>query len=120
MAWAAENRVFYLDIQTDVAPNALESFDAARCNAIRDACETAGINLGLHTLSGVNVAELSPFCRDAVDEYLRAYVDLSARIGARWRSSTRPRRTSSFSRTASGETPSPPRSRGIRRRARSS
>jgi len=84
VAWAAGNGVFYLDIQTDLAPNALSSFDDARCNPIRDACERHGIHLGLHTLSGVNVAEISPYCRDAVDEYLRAYVDLGARIGAEW------------------------------------
>lgn len=84
VAWAAANGVFHLDIQTDLAPNALESFDDPRCNAIRDACAKHGIHLGLHTLSGVNVAEISPYCRDAVDEYLRAYVDLGARIGAEW------------------------------------
>ena len=84
VAWAGANRVFYLDIQTDVAPNALETFDAARCKGIRGACERQGIHLGLHTLSGVNVAEFSPICRDAVDEYLKAYVDLSVRIGAEW------------------------------------
>jgi len=79
-AFAGANGVYYMDIQTDLAPNALESFDTARCKGIREACDRHGIHLGLHTLSGVNVAELSPFCRDAVDEYLKAYID---RIAAR-------------------------------------
>ena len=63
LEWAAANRVFYLDIQADIAPNSLESFDDARCKRVRDLCERHEIHLGLHTLSGVNVAEFSPFCR---------------------------------------------------------
>ncbi len=82
--WAARNEVFFIDVQTDIHPNALESFDDHRCKAVRDACETHGITLGLHTLSGVNVAEISPFCRDAVDDYLKAHIDLLQRIGASW------------------------------------
>lgn len=82
--WAAANEVRFIDVQTDIAPNALESFDQARCQAVREACEKAGINLGLHTLSGVNVAEFSPFCKEAVDNYLKAYIDLSIEIGAQW------------------------------------
>lgn len=84
IAWAAANQVYFIDVQTDIAPNALESFDDERCNAVREACENAGIHLGLHTLSGVNVAELSPFCKDAVDAYLKAYIDLSVKVGAEW------------------------------------
>ena len=82
--WAARNEVYYIDAQTDIAPNALESFDDARCKSVREACEKHGIHLGLHTLSGVNVAEFSPFCRDAVDEYMKAYVDLCGKVGAEW------------------------------------
>lgn len=82
--WAAKNAVYFLDAQTDIEPNALESFDDARCAGIREACERYGITLGLHTLSGVNVAEFSPFCRDAVDAYMKAYVDLSVKLGASW------------------------------------
>lgn len=82
--WAAENDVTFIDVQTDIAPNALESFDDERCHGIRQALDRAGVQLGLHTLSGVNVAEFSPFCRDAVDNYLRAYIDLGVKIGAGW------------------------------------
>ncbi|MEM7025618.1 MAG: TIM barrel protein [Pseudomonadota bacterium] len=84
VAWAARNGVYYIDVQCDIAPNALESFDDTRCNAIRSACEQHGVHLGLHTLSGVNVAEFSPFCREAVDAYLKAYIDLSVKVGAEW------------------------------------
>jgi len=82
--WAVDNQVKYIDAQMDIAPNAMESFDDDRCAKVRDACEKHGIHLGLHTLSGVNVAEFSPFCRDAVDDYLKAYIDLSQKVGAQW------------------------------------
>lgn len=82
--FAANNGVRYIDVQTDIAPNALESFDAARCNAVREACESNEVHLGLHTLSGVNVAEISPFLRDATDAYLKAYVDLAVELKAEW------------------------------------
>lgn len=82
--WAAANDVTFIDAQTDIDPNALESFDAIRCKGIRQALDKTGVQLGLHTLSGVNVAEFSPFCREAVDNYLKAYIDLSIELGAGW------------------------------------
>lgn len=64
IAWAASNDVRYVDAQVDIAPNALESFDDSRCNAVRESCAARDIHLGLHTLSAVNAAEVSPFLRD--------------------------------------------------------
>jgi len=84
IAWAAANAVRYVDAQVDIAPNALESFDEARCRAVRDACERHEVHLGLHTLSAVNTAEISPFLRDAVDRYLEAYMDLAVKLNAEW------------------------------------
>ena len=84
IAWAAANGVAYIDAQIDIAPNALETFDEARCGPIREACGKAGVHLGLHTLSAVNVAEVSPFLRDAADQYLRAYIDAARRLEAEW------------------------------------
>ena len=72
--WAATHDVDIIDVQTDIHPNALESFDDARIEGIIQALDKHGIQLGLHTLSGVNIAEFSPFCRDAVDNYLKAYM----------------------------------------------
>lgn len=82
--WAARHGVRYVDAQIDIEPNALESFDEARCARIRKACAQHGVHLGLHTLSAVNVAEVSPFLRDAADQYLRAYVDAAVRLQAEW------------------------------------
>ena len=73
---AAAHEVRYIDCQMDIGPNALESFDAGRCERVRAACAEHGIHLGLHTVS--------PFVRDAVDRYLEAYVDLAARLQAAW------------------------------------
>ncbi len=84
LEWAAKNDVQFIDVQTDIHPNALESFDAERIARVRALKEKHNINLGLHTLSGVNVAEFSPFCRDAVDAYLKAYIDLAPQVGADW------------------------------------
>ena len=82
--WAAKNGVRYLDIQLDTAANALTTFDDARAAAVRRACERYGIHLGLHTLSAVNVAEYSPFVSEAMDQYLRSYVDIYPKLGAKW------------------------------------
>ena len=84
LVWAAQNDVHFIDVQTDIHPNALESFDTERASKVRALKEKHDINLGLHTLSGVNVAEISPFCRDAVDNYLKAYIDLAPQMGAQW------------------------------------
>ena len=84
IAWAAANDVHYVDAQIDIAPNALESFDDARCRTVREACERECVHLGLHTLSAVNTAEVSPFLRDAVDQYLNAYMDLAVKLNAEW------------------------------------
>ncbi|HWT29742.1 MAG TPA: sugar phosphate isomerase/epimerase family protein, partial [Propylenella sp.] len=81
--WAAANAVRYLDVQTDLAPNRLEDI-AARASGIRAALERTGVELGLHTLSGVNIAEVSPFVSEAADEYLRTYVDMAVATGAGW------------------------------------
>ncbi len=84
IAWAGRHGVKAIDVQTDIAPNALESFDDARCKRVLDACSSTGVSIALHTLSAVNVAEVSPILRDATDQYLAAYVALAARLRAKW------------------------------------
>ncbi len=84
LAWAADNAFHYVDVCVDNPPNELGSFDAARIAGIRALLEKHGLHLGLHTLSAVNVAETSPFLRDAVDAYMKAYIELAPRLGAEW------------------------------------
>ena len=82
--WAAANGVRYIDIQLDTAANALTTFDDRRAAGVRAACEKRGVHLGLHTLSAVNVAEYSPHVSEAVDAYLKSYVDIYGKLGAKW------------------------------------
>jgi len=80
--WAARNNVRHIDIQLDTGANAVTTFDAERARGIRSALERHGIHLGLHTLSAVNVAEYSPFLSEAVDSYMKAYIDAMPLLGA--------------------------------------
>lgn len=84
VAWAATHGVRHLDVQLDTAANALPTFDDRRAKGVRAACEAHGIHLGLHTLSAVNMAEYSPFMSEAMDQYLRAYVEIAPKLGADW------------------------------------
>jgi sugar phosphate isomerase/epimerase len=84
IAWAGKNGVRYIDCELDVDPNALQTFDDRRAAGVRALLDKHGVKLGLHTLSAVNTAEMSPFVSDAVDQYLRAYIDAAKRLGAGW------------------------------------
>jgi len=84
VGWAAEHGLRYIEAEVDVAPNAFHRFDDAGCEGIRARCAEHGIHLGLHTLSSVNTAEISPLVGEAVDAYLKGYIDLSKRLGAGW------------------------------------
>ena len=84
VAWAAEHRVRFIDVQLDTGANALGTIDRARAAAVRAECERHSIHLGLHTASAVNVAEYAPFVGDAVERYLETYVDAAGLLGAEW------------------------------------
>jgi sugar phosphate isomerase/epimerase len=82
--WAAEHQVRFIDIQLDTGDNALGTISGVRGARARALCEKHGVSLGLHTASAVNVAEYAPYVADAVEAYLKAYVDASVRLGAKW------------------------------------
>lgn len=84
LEWAAKNDVHFLDIRLDTAENAMTRFDEPRAAAIRATCKRYRIELGLHTSSAVNVAEYSPFVSEAMEDYLRCYVDTAVLLHARW------------------------------------
>lgn len=84
IAAALRHGIKYLDLKIDMEPNALESLTNERVAAVRDACEKHGIHIGIHTLSGVNVAEVAPYVRDGVDQYLRGHLDACKRLGGEW------------------------------------
>jgi sugar phosphate isomerase/epimerase len=78
---AATHAFHYLDFNADRGPNRLDEWSDDRVRSVRDACERDGIRIALHTMSGVNTAEFSPFVAEAVDQYLRANIDLAHRLG---------------------------------------
>ena len=84
VSWAAAHEVRFIDVQLDTGANALGTIDGRRGAALRRGCERHGVHLGLHTSSAVNVAEYAPYVGDAVEEYLRAYVDAAVHLGAGW------------------------------------
>jgi len=86
LAWAGRHGIHYVDcsLEGGAAPNAPHLLTEARTAEIRRLCERHEIHLGLHTLSAVNVAETAPFVAEATDAYLRAYIDLAARLGVAW------------------------------------
>ena len=78
--FATTHDLHYLDIKCDNGPNHLDSWSNDRVEKALDVCRRNDIRLTLHTESGVNVAELSPFVSEAVDQYLRAYIELARRL----------------------------------------
>jgi sugar phosphate isomerase/epimerase len=84
IAWAVAHDVRFVDVQLDTGRNALGTIDETRATALRSRCERDGIHLGLHTSSAVNVAEYAPYVGDAVEQYLKAYVDAAILLGAEW------------------------------------
>lgn len=81
--WAVAHQVPYIDLCLDQTPELLNG-GKRRALQARKKLEKAGIRLGLHTLSAVNIAETSPFVAGAADEYLEAYIDAARRLGAGW------------------------------------
>ena len=83
IAWAIEHKVRYIDLCLDQTPELLEK-SSPRLASARRHLEANGIQLGLHTLSAVNIAETSPFVTSAADAYLAAYLDAASKLGAGW------------------------------------
>jgi len=79
--WAAEHAFTRVDFNADAAPNYPASFTAERVATVRDRAAQQGVALGLHTLSAVNMAEITPVMDAAADEYLRQNIRLAAALG---------------------------------------
>lgn len=82
--WAAEHGVRFIDIELDSGDNALPAITGIRGSRIKEAAARHRVTFGLHSSSAVNVAETAPYVADAVDAYLKGYVDAAVRLGARW------------------------------------
>lgn len=84
LRWAATAGFRYVDFNADHTPNGWPDFDAARVRTVRDLADRHGIQVGIHTSSAVNNAEIAPLVGDAVDAYLQENVRLAGRLGCRW------------------------------------
>jgi sugar phosphate isomerase/epimerase len=82
--WTIKHKVPFVDLCLDQTPELLRATESSRLSAARKRLEKAGAQLGLHTLSAVNIAETSPFVAKASDDYLAAYIDAAQRLGAGW------------------------------------
>jgi sugar phosphate isomerase/epimerase len=79
--WASTHRFTRVDFNADAPANYPATFTDERIARIRAATAGGGISLGLHTLSAVNMAELTPVMRAAVDEYVRQNFALASSLG---------------------------------------
>jgi len=82
--WAIDNEFYFLDFNADYGPNHMDTWSVDRAREIRNMCESNGISIGLHTLSAVNVAEISPHVSRGVEEYMRASIDLANQLDCSW------------------------------------
>ena len=71
-----------VDFNADRPDNYPGTFDDARVERIRDLAERHGVRIGLHTLSAVNMAEITPVMHRAADEYVRENFALAHKLGA--------------------------------------
>jgi sugar phosphate isomerase/epimerase len=84
LTWAATHGLHYVDFRLDTGPTSFAELTPARCNALREQAAQAGITIGLHSLSAVNIAEFSPHLAEAADRYLCSYIDIAKALNAGW------------------------------------
>lgn len=79
--WAVDHGFRRVDFNADSPANYPGSFTADRVAAIRDLTARHALTLGLHTLSAVNMAEITPVMHAAIDVYVRENLDLAVTLG---------------------------------------
>jgi sugar phosphate isomerase/epimerase len=78
--WAVERRFSRVDFNADHPANYPATFTPERVRTIRSLAAD-GVELGIHTLSAVNMAEITPVMAAAADEYLGQNFDLARALG---------------------------------------
>jgi sugar phosphate isomerase/epimerase len=71
-----------VDFNADRPDNYPATFDDPRVEKLRALAKQHGIRIGLHTLSAVNMAEITPVMHRAADEYVRENFALAHKLGA--------------------------------------
>ncbi|MBI4305752.1 MAG: sugar phosphate isomerase/epimerase [Chloroflexi bacterium] len=83
LAWAISNGIRHVDFNADIGPNHVHEWSDLRTESVKQTCEARGVEVVLHTLSGVNVAEFSPMVSPAADQYLQVNLRLAQRLGCK-------------------------------------
>src|SRR5918997_1078070 len=79
--WAVEHGFSRVDFNADGPPNYPATFTPERVGAVRALAEGHGVQLGIHSLSAVNMAQITPVMAAAADEYVRQNLDLAKALG---------------------------------------
>ncbi len=79
--WAADHAFGRVDFNADGPPNYPATFTPERVRAVRSLAERRGVRLGVHSLSAVNMAEITPVMAAAANEYVRQNLDLAWALG---------------------------------------
>lgn len=82
LEWAARHDFTQVDFNADAPANYPGSFSEERVARIRSLLAEHDLTLGLHTLSAINMAEITPVMHAAIDRYLQENFDLTHRLGA--------------------------------------
>jgi sugar phosphate isomerase/epimerase len=70
------------DFNADGPSNYPATFTAERVQSVRGLAERHGVIIGIHSLSAVNMAEITPVMAAAADEYVRQNIELAAALGS--------------------------------------
>src|SRR6266516_1469982 len=81
LQWASDHGFTRVDFNSDNPPNYPATFTPERIRSIRARAGDSGVQLGIHSSSAVNMAELTPVMSTAADEYLRSNFDLARDLG---------------------------------------
>jgi sugar phosphate isomerase/epimerase len=79
--WAVEHHFSHVNFNADQPANYPLAFTPERIESIRALAAGAGLQLGIHSSSAVNMAEITPVMAAAADEYLRQNLDLAQALG---------------------------------------
>jgi sugar phosphate isomerase/epimerase len=79
--WAVAHGFRRVDFNADQPANYPASFAPERVAEVRELARAHDLTLGLHTLSAVNMAEITPVMHAAIDDYLHQNFDLAAELG---------------------------------------
>jgi sugar phosphate isomerase/epimerase len=82
IAWATAHGFSRADFNADTPENYPGTFAPERVATIRALLTEHDVTLGIHTLSAINMAEITPVMHAAADEYLRQNFDLASQLGA--------------------------------------